>query len=137
MSQTLATQAIMAAIQLAVDEHEAYPLEVDGTNFCTVDKNLQADPYLKVEINFLQAEQMDLGTNPFVKQWGQIEVIAKDKEGNGWPGATALLDHVRPYLELRKLGIVTCLSAGALKARKVDGEWCVPMIVNFYYHRQT
>jgi hypothetical protein len=137
MSHTQVAKDIYAVMQLMTDEHEDYPLEVEMANFSSVDKTQQEKPYLKVEVNFMQAEQANLGVNPLVKQWGQIWVTAIERSGRGWLESSVLLEFVRPYLELRKLGIITCLSVQSLKPREVNEEWHCPIIVNFYYHRQT
>lgn len=137
MSRKQAITDIMTALQLAVDEHAAYPLEVDGPNFCTVGDADQDRPYLKVEIKFMGAEQKDLGDHPTIEQWGQVWITAVDKRGKGWADASELLDFITPYLELRRLGTVQCRSVSAVSGKEVNGLWHEPAIVNFYYHRHT
>lgn len=137
MSDVQATQAILEALQRAYDEHTEYELQIDAPGFCNVDRAMQEHPYLKVEIKFLTADQADLGTSPTVKQWGQVWVSAVQLEGRGWLEPTKLIEHVRQYVELKRLGIVTTLAAGALPPKTVKGEEHRAMIVNFYYHRQT
>lgn len=137
MSRVQATKDIAAALQLAIDEHSAYPLEVDMPNFSTISDAMQKDPYLKVEIKFMGAEQKDLGDHPIVEQWGQIWITAVEKCGDGSLRAEALLDFITPYFELRRLGIVQCRSVSAVSPKDINGLWNVPAIVNFHYHRRT
>lgn len=133
MSQVQAMTAILETMQRAVDEHTAYPLEVDSPGLCQVDPALQNDPFVKLKVHFLSADQVELGA-PTVKQWGQIWIEAVTKEGTSWNPPLNLIAFLSEYFNCKKLGIVTCLAAGAMPMKTKDGLDHWPLIITFYYH---
>jgi hypothetical protein len=138
MSQAQAYKDIMAAVQSAVDAHTAYPLAVESDNRNAIDQATQNDPYLKVEIVFLDGDQIELGeTNVLMEQWGQVWLCAVCKDGTGALRSLELLDFMRPYFERKRLGTVTCRAVTSVKPKEVKGLWHTPAIVNFYYHRTS
>lgn len=139
MSRTQATADLMTRLQLAVNEHEEYPLDVELDNDETIDPAGREHPYLKVDIKFLGgAEQKDLGqTNVTIEQWGQIHLAAVVACGSGTHAAERLLAFLEPYFDLEKVGIVQCKAVSALDPKKVNELHHARAIVPFYYHRRT
>lgn len=135
MSQAQAYKDIMAVVQRIVDEHADYPVIVESDNRCVVDQSKQDNPYLKVEIVFLDGDQIELGDTARVEQWGQVWISAVCKGGVGSLRSLELLDFARPYFERKRIGTVTCRTVTAAKPKEVKGLWHTPAIVNFFYHR--
>lgn len=143
MNGSQAYAEIMKVVQQLVADHVSYPLKVDKDNRCTVDQAKQVDPYLEVEIKFMpdpDGGQIDIGSNPIIEQWGQIWLTAACKEGAGSLEAMKLLDFVVPYFDGKCLGTGTdrvhCRAVTLGAAKKINGLWKSPAIVNFYYHRR-
>lgn len=137
MSQVQAATDITAVIKQVIADHTSYPLVVEEQNRNEVDQVTQTNPYLKVEVKFFSADQMDMADHPRVEQWGQIFLTAMCKPGQGTVGVKTLIDFVRPYFELKQIGIVHCRAVSAVDGKEVKGVWREPAIVNFYYHRIT
>lgn len=137
MSQVQVATAITAVIEQIIADHTAYPLVVEQQNRSTVDQATQSDPYLKVEVRFLSADQMDLADKPWIEKWGQIWLTATCKSGEGTAAVKTLLDFVTPYFELKKIGIVQCRAVTAAAGKELKGLWHEPAIVNFYYHTRS
>lgn len=137
-TQTQASIDITAVIKQIIAAHTSYPLVVEQENKTTVDQDKQTKPYLKAEIHFMAADQIELGAqNQLVQQWGQIWLSAVCKPGAGTADVKALLDFVTPYFDCKKVGIVQCLAVTATLGKKADGLWHQPAIVNFWYLRRT
>lgn len=132
MSMTQAMDEILAVVEQIVADHTSYLLEVDS-GLGGVELVNRTTPYLKLQVKFLPADQVELGA-PTVKQWGQIWMQIAVKEGDGWKAALELIDFVRPYFNCKRLGAVLCLAAGSMPMKEKDGFECWPIIVNFYYH---
>lgn len=132
MSKILAMEEILGTLQRAVDEHAAYPLDVDS-GLGGVELADRQNPYVRIEVRFLPADQVELGA-PTVKQWGQIWLEVLTKEGESWRPPLELIDFLHPYFNCKRLGNVLCLAAGSMPMKTKDGFDRWPMIVNFYYH---
>ena len=134
MSQVQVATDITAALQQVIAAHTEYPLVIEQQNKTVVDQATQDDPYLRIEIRHLAADQMDLSPRPRVEKWGQIHLIAVCKPGAGTARVKALLDFATPYFELKRVGIVQCQAVHGTTGKLINGLWCEPAIVNFYYH---
>lgn len=137
MSQIQAATAITAVIAQIIADHTTYPLVVEQQNMTVVDQALQTNPYLRVDIRMLAADQLDLADRPRAEQWGQIWLTATCKSGTGTAAVKSLLDFVIPYFDCKRLGIVQCKAVTGSGGKEVKGLWVEPAIVNFYYHRLT
>ncbi len=126
--------AIVAACEAARAAWTEYDLKVEYDNRHTVDLAAQVDPYLMVDIVYLDSEQMDLnGATPLVGDFGQIMLSAGVKEGMGSAGVVKLLQHFRPYLELKdSLGAVRTRVAKLTRPITVRGFYYQPMLVSFW-----
>lgn len=117
MSRDVDTQAIRTRIETAKAAWSAYTLLVDYENLGDIDLAAQVNPYLAVDIVYLDGEQLDLSDNPLVGDFGSIVIAAGVKEGSGTRGLIQLLDHFRPYLQLKDdIGNVRTKAARMSKA---------------------
>lgn len=134
MNETLARAAIMTVIQQAVDDWDDFPLLVETENRRIIDQATQVNPYLRVWIDFLGAQQAELGLNPLVRQTGQImvQVVVKCDSGTRLPAT--LRDFLRPYLSLKNLGGLQTSVAEIYKSKEIKGWEHYPLLINFWYH---
>lgn len=137
MNQEQAHVAIMTVLEKIQADFTAYPLHIEIDNVTSVDQAQQANPYLKVEIDFLPGGgQMDLGRNPTVKQVGQILLAAVVKEGSGTLRAKQLLDFVTPYFDMVNLSGLETHAVQAHRSRTVNGKAYFPALVDFWHYRR-
>jgi hypothetical protein len=111
------------------------PLVVSYENQTLLDVPNTSEPYLCVEILALGSGQLDLGQSPWVEEQGQIHLIAHAPHNTGSVQAKDLLDHFRPYLELKTFSLVRTRTARGGPSRPVKGWECWPMVIPFWYHR--
>lgn len=134
MSETSARLAIMDVVAQIVEAHTAYVLNVETDNRRPIDLALQQNPYLKVMIDFMGADQANLGANPITRHTGQIVIHVVTKVGSGTMQAAALRDLICPYFNLKNLGAVHCYAAERIRSARV-GEWeHWPILINFWQH---
>lgn len=125
---------IMTVVQQIVTDWTTYTLLVETDNREAIDQGAQTNPYLKVSIVDLQAEQMDLGAQPFKVQYSQILLSVCVKSGAGTLAGKQLLDFIAPYFDLKDFTTVRCHEFEAVKAKKVAGWWEMPAVVNFWFY---
>lgn len=127
-------QDIVTEIERAKEAWGLYPLLVDYDNRPAIDLAQQEDPYLMVDILWGEAQQLDLGQNPLVADYGLIALAAGVKEGRGTVGLLKLLSHFRPYLQLRDdLGVVRT-KVGTIGARPLEknGFFYLTLLIPFW-----
>jgi hypothetical protein len=126
-------QSIVTVIEQAKAAWLDYTLAIDYENRQLLNLADQVDPYLAVDIVYMDGDQLDLGPNPLVCDYGQIVISAGMKEGGGTAKLMALLDHFRPYLQLRDdIGDVRTQAARIHKGVPRAGFWYVPMSIPFW-----
>ena len=128
---------IMTVIQQIVTDFPDYALVVSAEGREVVDEGTQANPYLQVQIRRIGADQAELGARPLVEQRGQIYLVVKDKAGNGTSRAERLRDFIEPYFDMKDIGIVRTHAVEATSLPDEKGWQRFPLIVNFWYHRQS
>lgn len=125
--------SIVGAVEAAKAAWGNFTVEIEYDNRFYVDLALQVNPYLMVDIIYNDSEQMDLGKQPMVCDYGWIVFAAGVKEGSGSTGLLALLQHFRSYLELKdNLGTVRTHVAKLTKPNTVNGFYYQPMMVPFW-----
>jgi hypothetical protein len=134
MSFISARRDIVQAVEQARSDWPR-PLIVSYENQTLLDVPSQTEVYLCVEIHMLDAQQLDLGHSPFVEEMGQIHLVAHAPENGGSEPAKRLLDHFRPYLELKNFSLVRTRVARGGPSKTVAGWECWPMVVPIWYHR--
>lgn len=136
-----ARQELVGLIDAAVAAwdatHPSAKLAVEDDNRNTVDlASPEAQrPVLAWQIRFGSARQVSLGSNALVRQYGQLYVVAKTKDGSGTSGVLQLLDHVVPFVERKELSVVQTFVAEVHPDKLVQGWYCLPMLLNFWITR--
>src|ERR1700741_4402610 len=127
----------MTVVEQIVPDFTAYPLVVEADNRVAVDQSKQVNPYLKVEIDDLAGGQADIGNHPLVEERGQLILYACIKAGNGPLLARQLLDFIIPYFDCKIINSIQCQGAYVARKQEVAGWTYLPVIFNYYYHRQS
>lgn len=138
MSYESNQQAVRTVIEAAKTAWTDYTLTVEYDN-ADAAQPVGSDPYLAVEMVYLGGGQLDLGKNPLVEDSGQIILLATVLDGAGNAKCLKLLEHFRPYLELKDTGLGTVRTHAAVlqKPRNVRGLYALPMIIGFWTQRAT
>lgn len=134
MSYSQAAQDIRTEIERARVAWTDYDLQVEIDNRNEVDLVALQTPYVWVNILWGDAQQLSLGLSPMTADYGTIVLGAGVKEGNGTSGLLPLLEHFKPYLQLRyPLGTVkTRLARIQDKPLQVRGYYHLVMQVPFW-----
>lgn len=111
------------------------PLLLSYQNQGLIDPGSQFDPYLCVDIFHLNGEQLSMGQTKALVDYGQIHLVAHARENGGMLVCQQILDHFRPYFELKTFATVrTHASRGAAEYAKA-GWVCYPLVVPFWVNR--
>lgn len=128
MSLDAARQAIVTEIERARDAWASWPLQVEYENRDLVDLSKVTKSYVSVDIVWSRSSQMDLSNRPKVFDYGTILLAAGTKQGKGSADLLKLLDHFRPYLQLRdNIG-------GGVRTHEGHIQKPYPAADGFYYH---
>jgi len=125
-------QSIVTAVEAAKAAFSAYPLSIEYDNRMIIDHATQVNPYLCVNIRFLDGSQADLSTSPIHRKIGQIHLQAVVKEGDGTAKAYQLLDHFAPRLHRTTLGGVYTKMASYVREMPHLGWVYYPAIIPFW-----
>lgn len=109
------------------------PLVVETDNGVVVDQASQFEPYLKLSVRNLRAEQLDLGVDPFTEQRGQILFSACARGGDGTADGLEMLDFVAPYFAMTDSTLVRCHTFQAVGGKDIKGWWYENAVVNYWY----
>lgn len=134
ITETEVRLLIMDRIADMAAAHTDYPLVVEQPGFTTVDQVLQTNPYVMYFLDFMGADQAEIGENPLVKCVGQLQLQAVYKEGTGEMAGAALRDFMRPYFSRINLGQVHFHVAEPYKGALIKGWEHLPLLLNFWYH---
>ena len=107
----MSREQIRKDIVTAIDALKAgfpggYPLLIEYDNILLVDTQTQVNPYLRVDLKFIDMAQADLSDNPTHRVLGQIILGAGVKDGGGTKSANVILDYFYPRLQRKSFGIV-------------------------------
>lgn len=128
MSLDAARQAIFTEVERARAAWTAYTLQVEYENRDRVDLSKVTKSYACLDILWARASQMDLGLRPKVNDYGTILLTVGTKQGNGSTDLLKLLDHFRPYLQLRdNIG-------GGVRTQEGHIQKPYPAADGFYYY---
>lgn len=125
-------QGITTAIESVKATFTAYPLVIEYDNRIIVDTQTQSNPYLCVNIRFVDGWQGDLNPNPFHRLIGFVEMIAHVKEGAGVAKANELLEFFYPKIHRQKLGGAMLEMAKPAKVDKVQGWRSQAVLIPFW-----
>jgi hypothetical protein len=137
MSFELARADMVAAAQAAKAAWAGppSPLVVSYENVTDLDIERQPSPYVCVDLHLLDSEQLSLGQVVTVADYGQIHIVAHVPENAGSLTARRILDHFRPYFELKTFTTLRTRTAMGAASYEKKGWYCLPLIVPFWYHR--
>jgi hypothetical protein len=139
MSLDLQRLGITTEIERAKAAWTAYTLQIEYDNKAEVDLAALTTPYLMVDIIWGAGGEIDVGKYPLVRDIGSIILAAGVKEGKGTSDLLKLLQHFRPYLQLRdNLGQVRTHAAylGARPTR-LGGFYYQTMTIPFWSIEQA
>lgn len=126
---------VMGIVKQIRDAWTQWPLKVEMENR-KLGENDKSMPYLKVEIDFMDSMQVELGRGPVqVKEVGQIVLSVVSKCGTGTADSDLLAAFVKPYFDRRIMTTLRTHPVAPMRAREVKGEYHTPLLVDFWYHR--
>ena len=125
-------QSIVTAVEAAKASFTGYPLVIEYDNRIIVDTATQLDPFLVVNIRFLDGAQADLSANPIHRKVGQIHLQAATKEGAGSAKALVLLEHFYRALQRSQFGGVRTRMASFAREQALKGWVYYPALVPFW-----
>lgn len=125
-------QSIVTAVEAAKVSFTDYPLVIEYDNRIIVDTATQLDPFLVVNIRFLDGAQADLSTNPIHRKIGQIHLQAAVKEGSGTAKAYTLIEHFYQALQQSQFGGVRTRMASFAREQPFKGWVYYPALVPFW-----
>lgn len=136
MFETVHTEIMAVVVQAAADWAD-YPLKVIPPNR-TLDLAAQDEPFIDVEIDYLPGGgQMELGSRPRVKQYGQLVLTIGSRPGTGTADTRSLADFLLPYFDMKQLGLVKLHAVQAVRGVQRNGLWVQPLWVDFEVNRPS
>ena len=132
MSLTSTVQSVMTEVVRAQAAWSAYSLVLSTGNRTLAELAALPNPHLLASVVFYSGDQLDLGPRPLVMDAGQIILAAGVIEGGGEQRLMALLDHFRPYLQLREIGNVRTRAAQIQRPQTKSGVYYLPMVIDFW-----
>lgn len=126
---------VMGIVKQIRDAWTQWPLKVEAENR-QLGENDKAMPYLKVKVDFMDSEQVELGSGPVqVKEVGQILLSVVSKCGTGTADSDQLAAFIKPYFDRRILTTLRTHPVAPAGAREIKGEYYTNLLVDFWYHR--
>lgn len=137
MSFAAARSDIVTASQaaLAAWAGSPSPLVVTYQNQVLVNVDTQVDPYLCVDIHFLDGRQLSMGATKDLIDYGQVQLVAHAKENSGTLVSQQILDHFRTFLELKSFSLVRTQAGRGSMSYLRAGWLCTPLVIPFWYTR--
>ena len=135
MNREPARVEIVTAISAAAQAWTSYICQVDYDNKDHVDYATQLNPYLAVDIVYMDAQQMDLGTNPIVQAYGNIMLAVSVKEGKGTSQANLLMAHFTSALQFKLWPLVETYVARPQPNAYRKG-WCSLLALIPFHHQE-
>lgn len=140
MSLDAARGALVAEIVRAKTAWTEYTLAVEYDNMTKIDLAKQVKPYLLVQVRWSRSVQQDLGPRPNTTDYGSILLSAGVKQGQDVTQLLKLLQHFRPYLQLRdNLGANVHTHAASMHDGRLatDGFYYESMSIPFWLTEQS
>lgn len=135
MSFETARLDLVQAAEAARVAWTSWSLAVSYENQTVLDVPTAEQAYVCLEIHQLDSEQAELAAQPLVKEWGQVLIVVHAPHNTGSRQAKLLLDHFRPFFELKNFSLVRTRTARGGPSYTSKGWECWPMVVPFWYHR--
>lgn len=138
MSREAARVEIVTAIEaLKTAWTGGYTPVIDYDNRELVNIAGQTNPYLSVELVYLDGQQMDLGPQPLVGTYGQIWLAVLVKRGKGTSQANALMDYFEKGLQLQRWTLVSTQVKRPQPARQLKENYALVSLIDFWYHETS
>lgn len=131
MSLETIRQNLVTAVETAKSTFVTYPLVVEYDNRQLVDYSTQTNPFLCVEVKFIEGEQADLSSAPIHRYYGVLLLVAKGKVGSGTAKLLTLLDHFHPLLQRGSFGMTRTHMATFAPAKEADGWLGIGVVIPF------
>lgn len=135
MSFELARVDVEAAVQAGLAAWAGPALPLVFQNRTTLDVDRQTNPYLCVDIHFMDGEQLSMGSPAVLADYGQVHLVVHAPAKSGLLASARILDHFRRYIELKAFVTIRTRAAKGASVYTKDGWQCLPLIVPFWYHR--
>jgi hypothetical protein len=128
-------QNLVTEIEKHRESFSRYPLEVEYDNRSSVDMQSQTNPFLSVEVMYIDGYQADLSNKPVHRIVGMLVLTAKTREGMGSSEGYRLLEHFYPKVQWQVLGGVRLDMAKMVRPRLVNGWWAVSATIPFHINK--
>jgi hypothetical protein len=115
----------------------AWTVQVVGPNRSQIDlASPEAEqPHIEWGIKWRPGGQMSLGAQPVARQFGQLVIAAKVKEGAGAADCLQLLASVVPFVEAKNGTYVSTQVGSIADEVHAQGWYMLPLVVNFWMDR--
>lgn len=130
-------QSLVTAVEAAKATFATYPLVIEYDNRLIVNPETQTNPYLCVEVKFIEGYQADLSASPTQRILGQLLLSANVKLGSGSAQALNLIDHFQSALQRKSFGSVRTHMGTFVKPQEHLGNWIVSAVIPFWVDRIT
>lgn len=121
------TQAKAAWAATHAGESFAYEPE----NQPAIDLTKQVKPYVMLDIVYYGGEQLDMSAAPRTGQFGQIIMAVGAKTHSGTRDANLLLDHLRPFFEMKDVdGLTLGVGQEQRSQDRTNGWTYYPLLFN-------
>lgn len=129
-----AREAIVTKIKALAGTWSTYTLVVDYDNRNTVNYGTQVNPFLCVEVLFIDGYQANLGPNSSQRILGSLILTARVKAGSGIKQANDLLEHFYPSLHMSdSMNPVRTYASRFIRA-KPEKAWAgESVVIPFWY----
>lgn len=124
-------QAVVTAVEARKASWSGFTLVIEYDNRTLVDTQTQTNPFLCVEIQYIDGEQVDLGGSPNHRTYGQLTLAAAVREGGGSKQANELVDFFYPALHLTTIDGARMWGAKPEKSKPHRGWLYYPVSIPF------
>lgn len=131
MNREQIRQAVVALVEARRALWVGHPLTIEWEGRAIVDTQTHADPFLCVRVIYIDGEQVELGTNPNHRVWGQVHLAAAVRDGWGVAQANTLLDFFTPALHMRTVGSLRLAGARPTPKKPHLGWEYHPVLIPF------
>lgn len=131
-----ARKAIVAHIQAHLATLPVQPV-VQWDNMKAADLSKLRDPYLQINIIYIDAPQINLGQRPEHRVMGQIVLAVAYPEGSGTAKANELLDPLYRHVHMSDAMFPVRTNAARFSSRPAFQAWAAQAaLVPFWYDTQ-
>ncbi len=129
--------ALVTAIEALRATYTDSSLVVEYDNRIGVDPAQQTNPYLSVQLKFVDGLQADISDTPIHRLIGQLYLVAWVRKNTGSTTANNLLEHFYKGLQRRQFGSVRVKMAIPVKQVEVADWVGFPVILPYWKDEVT